>query len=90
MPKSGENTNRIPPVTADDVLKLLMYKRVSVFLNTTNSRGDRHMETGFLRGFSDNWLVIQQDTEKEKPVSELLVLYTASIQSVRRASPVEM
>jgi len=83
--QEGENEQ----VTAKEVLKSLMLTRITVFLNTTNSDGEIHLAVGYLRGFSDDYIIIQEHGEAAKKPEDLTILFTESVQGLRKALPIE-
>jgi len=77
----------IEPVTPEDVLESLMGTRVVVYFNSTTTEGETHRMSGFLRGFSDQWIIIQEIGEKIEPAKKLTLIGLSTIECVRQALP---
>jgi hypothetical protein len=90
MAETRKGLSSKPGISADDVLNSLMMTRVIVVLNTTRALGENHQVVGYLRGFSDKWLVIQEQSGKEtKKAEDLTIVYTSSIQSLKAAISID-
>ncbi len=90
MPVTRKSSNERPGITADDVLHSLMLTRVIAVLNTTRAAGENHQVVGYLRGFSDKWIIIQEQSGKEtKRAEALTIVYTSSIQSLKAAISID-
>jgi len=90
MAVTRQSPGERPGISADDVLNSLMLKRVIAVLNTTRSAGENHQIVGYLRGFSDKWMVIQEQYGTEtKKAEDLTIVYTSSIQSLKAAISID-
>jgi hypothetical protein len=86
-PKSSNEKSRI---TTDEVLESLLLTRVIAVLNTTRAAGESHQVVGYLRGFSDNWIIIQEQSGKEtKKAEDLTIIYTSSILTLKAAISID-
>jgi hypothetical protein len=76
-------------VIYDEVLESLMLSRVTCVLNTITKEGENHEVTGFLRGYSDKWIILQEFGKEAKGLEELTIVFTDSIQRLKKAQPRE-
>ena len=72
-------------VNYDEVLESLMMSRVTCVLNTTTKENENHEITGFLRGYSEKWIILQETGNEAKKLEELTIVFTDSIQRLKKA-----
>jgi hypothetical protein len=90
MAVARKSSNEKPGITADDVMNSLMWTRVIAVLNSTKAAGENHQVVGYLRGFSDKWIVLQEQSGKDmKRAEDLTIVYTSSIQSLKAAISID-
>jgi hypothetical protein len=87
MPKTSSNQS--DKVNSNQVFESLMFKRITIILNAQNSEGENYEARGYLRGFSENWIIIQEIGDEPKEPEDLTLINCASIQGLRKSLKIE-
>ena len=74
-------------VAVEDVLKSLENTRVTIYFTSQTEESENKIIRGFIRGFSDNWVVIQETGDEEQPLESLTLVNCSSIQILRKSMP---
>jgi hypothetical protein len=74
-------------VTAEDVMGSLEGTRVTIYLSAQTEEAENKIIQGLLRGYSENWVVIQESGDEEKPHEELTIVNNSSISILRKSKP---
>ncbi len=74
-------------ITANDVLESLLLQRITIYLKTMASESENNVVRGFLRGYSDSWIVLQEVGDKAQKADKLTLVNISSIQALKKTAP---
>ena len=73
-------------VTGEQALTALESTRVVIYLNMLTEEHDNQKISGYLRGFSSNWVVLQEMGAREALEPEFTLVNQSAIQILRKES----
>ena len=84
MPERPSGNSKEGTVSANEVLDALMLQKVTIYLKTMASESENNVIRGFLRGYSDNWIVLQELGDKAQKADKLTLVNISSIQALKK------